>query len=144
MKVAEKNQCILANCTSQVKCTNTVRTKYSVPSLLYLQKRKKNTWILASPAANIKQLLLHLTKSRGEQFSSVVKPNHRRARNLFDKQKLQNKFWQSCEKNHSNRMKIIQNVIVIKGHKNASSDKRSNAMDKILPLKKPKPVLKKK
>lgn len=33
--------------------------------LLYLLKRKKNTWILASPAANIKQLLLHLTKSRG-------------------------------------------------------------------------------
>lgn len=33
-------------------------------------------------------------------------------------------------------MKITQNVIAIEGHKNASSDKRSNAMDKILPLKK--------
>lgn len=45
-------------------------------------------------------------------------------------------------------MKITQNVIAIEGHKNASSDKRSNAMDKILPLKKKKPnqtgVLKKK
>lgn len=35
-------------------------------------------------------------------------------------------------------MKITQNVIAIEGHKNASSDKRSNAMDKILPLKKKK------
>lgn len=71
-----------------------------------------------------------------------MKPNHRRARNSFDKQILQNKF---CEKNHSNRMKIIQNITVIKGHRNASSDKRSRAMDKILPLKKNnKCVLKKK
>lgn len=42
-------------------------------------------------------------------------------------------------------MKIIQNITVIKGHRNASSDKRSSAMDKILPLKKNnKCVLKKK
>lgn len=45
-------------------------------------------------------------------------------------------------------MKITQNIIAIEGHKNASSDKTSNAMDKTLPLKKKQPnqtgVLKKK